>query len=81
MDSDNTNEPETAISLASRLIEDILKSSPSDLQKLQELIEAGAALWFQQTDGGLSALHAACLVENPELVQFLVDNGAVWNSG
>ncbi|KIJ46111.1 hypothetical protein M422DRAFT_29486 [Sphaerobolus stellatus SS14] len=78
---DADDDLEKAISLGSQLIYEILSSSPSDLPKLKKLVDDGAALWYRQDDdGGLSALHAACLVESPELVQFLIDKGAIWNS-
>ena len=70
-----------AVQLGSQLIETILSSGPSDLPIIHSLIKAGAPLWYQEDVGGLSALHAACFVEHPEMVRMLIENGAVWNSG
>ena len=64
----------------SQLIQTIFSSSPSDLPEIQALINAGAPLWYQG-EGGLSALHAACFSEHSEVVQLLIDCGAIWNSG
>ena len=66
-------------SLGTSLIAAIFDLQP--LQNIKDLIEAGAPLWYQDDDQGLSPLHAAAFVENPELVRFLIDQGAVWNSG
>ena len=66
-------------SLGTTLIAAIFDLQP--LQNIKDLIEAGAPLWYQDDDQGLSPLHAAAFVENPELVRFLIDQGAVWNSG
>ncbi|KAF8513899.1 hypothetical protein BU17DRAFT_52912 [Hysterangium stoloniferum] len=68
-----------AIKLGNDLVEAILNASPSSLLTVKSLIEVGAPLWYQQEDGGLSALHAACYIQNPELVQLLLDKGAIWN--
>lgn len=75
------SEVEDAVQLGSQLIESILSFSPPDLPHVQSLIKAGAPLWYQQEKDGLSALHAACFVEYPDLVRILIENGAVWNSG
>ena len=70
---------DSAIRQGSYLIQTILSASPSDFPHIEALIK-GAPLWYQDEDG-LSALHAACLVEHPEVVQKLIDFGAVWNCG
>lgn len=75
------SEVEDAVQLGSQLIKSILSFSPPDLPHVQSLIKAGAPLWYQQEKDGLSALHAACFVEYPDLVRILIENGAVWNSG
>ena len=80
MDAEDS-EVEEAIRLGSQLIETILLSSPSDLPTIQSLVKAGAPLWYENETSGISALHAACFVENPEIVHMLLENGAVWNSG
>lgn len=66
-------------SLGTSLIAAIFDLQP--LQDIKALIEAGAPLWYQDDKEGLSPLHAAAFVENPELVKFLIDQGVVWNAG
>ena len=66
-------------SLGTSLIDAIFHLQP--LQNIKDLVQAGAPLWYQDDHEGLSPLHAAAFVENPELVRFLIDQGAVWNSG
>ncbi|KAF8516042.1 arginine methyl transferase [Gautieria morchelliformis] len=80
MDDDGDSEVDTAIRLGSHLINTIFSSLPSDIPVIQSLVKAGAPLWYQDEAHGFSALHAACFVENPEMVQILIENGAVWNS-
>jgi type IV protein arginine methyltransferase len=48
---------------------------------IQNLIENGAPVWYQNKTEGTSPLHAAAHIQNPSLVQILIQNGAVWNSG
>lgn len=69
---------EEATEMGILLIEAILNREPLEAVKAQ--IDAGAPLWFQD-DEGTSALHAAAYVENEELVQYLIEQGAVWNAG
>ena len=66
-------------SLGTSLIDAIFDLQP--LQNIKDLVKAGAPLWYQDIHEGLSPLHAAAFVENPELVRFLIDQGALWNSG
>ncbi|KZS98557.1 S-adenosyl-L-methionine-dependent methyltransferase [Sistotremastrum niveocremeum HHB9708] len=62
---------------AERLISLILhRGSPSEIKSL---IEQEVPLWYQDDEGN-SALHAACYVENVELVRSLIEKGAVWNA-
>lgn len=49
-------------------------------QTIESRIKAGAPLWAQDSDG-MSALHAAALRQDQEMVQFLIAEGAVWNAG
>jgi type IV protein arginine methyltransferase len=64
--------------LGQQLIDAILARSP--LEEIRALIDAGAPLWFQDEDG-TSALHAAAYAEDAELIQTLIEEGAVWNAG
>lgn len=79
-DNDALNEEQLdeIVSLGQQLISNILARKPFDVVKAQ--VEEGAPLWFQDDDG-TSALHAAAYVENEQLVQYLIENGAIWNSG
>lgn len=77
-DSDANIEVLTA--LGSQLIKAILEFAP--FQGIKALVDAGAPLWYEEsTEGGISPLHAACFIENDELVKFLIDRGAIWNAG
>lgn len=60
------------------LIDSIFSRSP--LSEILEKIEAGAPVWYQDDEGN-SALHAATYTENEELVQKLIEEGAIWNAG
>jgi protein arginine N-methyltransferase 2 len=51
------------------------------LDNIKRIIENGAPVWYQNEAEGISALHAAAFVQNLELVQFLIEKGAVWNAG
>lgn len=77
-DALNDEQLNDIMSLGQHLIFDILDKKPFDVVKAQ--VDAGAPLWFQDDDG-TSALHAAAYVENEQLVRYLIENGAIWNSG
>lgn len=64
--------------LGTTLIQAILEKEP--VSNVQDLIDAGAPLWYQD-DEGTSALHAAAYVENEQLVKLLIEEGAIWNAG
>ncbi|KAL4073997.1 hypothetical protein J3A83DRAFT_4232837 [Scleroderma citrinum] len=63
--------------LGTTLIQAILEKEP--IANIQELIDAGAPLWFQDNDG-VSPLHAAAYVANENLIKIFLDDGAVWNA-
>ncbi|KAG2750251.1 hypothetical protein P692DRAFT_20952825 [Suillus brevipes Sb2] len=63
--------------LGTTLIQAILEKEP--IANVQDLIDAGAPLWYQD-DEGTSALHAAAYVENEQLVKLLIEEGAIWNA-
>lgn len=67
----------TLTELGTTLIQAILEREP--LVNIQDLIDAGAPLWFQDNDG-ISPLHAAAYVANEKLVQMFLADGAVWNA-
>lgn len=64
--------------LGTTLIQAILEKEP--LANIEELIDADAALWFQDNEG-TSPLHAAAYVGNKELVDKFLNEGAIWNAG
>lgn len=53
--------------------------SRCSLREIETLIDDGAPLWYQLEENGMSALHAACHVQNHEIVQYLIAKGAIWN--
>ena len=67
-----------ATALGDSLIKTILNGATLPIVK--HLVENGAPLWYQDEDG-LSALHAACTVEDHEMVEYLLANGSVWAAG
>ena len=69
---------EALINAGELLINQIL--SKESFTTLKDLVEAGAPLWYQDAEGK-SALHAAVYNEDPELVTYLIEQGAVWNAG
>ncbi|KAI0342106.1 S-adenosyl-L-methionine-dependent methyltransferase [Trametopsis cervina] len=73
----NDAEINDAIALGEQLINIILDRQPFELVKA--VIDDGAPLWFQDDDG-TSALHAAAYVEDEQLVQYLLEKGAIWNT-
>ncbi|GAW05193.1 arginine methyl transferase [Lentinula edodes] len=64
--------------LGEYLIDSILRGESIDAIKL--IVQEGAPLWYQTESEGMSALHAAAYMQNTELVQYLIDEGAIWNS-
>jgi hypothetical protein len=76
---DASEDVEELAGLGQQLVDRILERAP--LSDLTMLIDAGAPLWYQTPDEGVSALHAAAYIEDTELVQRLIEQGAVWNAG
>jgi type IV protein arginine methyltransferase len=76
--SDVDVEIDALTELGERLVNAILHRE--GLEKIKSLI-LDAPLWYQNDSEGMSALHAAAYIENEELVQLLIDEGAVWNAG
>ncbi|KAF9501545.1 arginine methyl transferase [Pleurotus eryngii] len=69
---------EVLTDLGQLLIDAILQDEP--LEKIDSLIDAGAPLWYQTEDEGLSALHAAVHKEDFDLAKILLGKGAIWNA-
>ena len=78
MEEDGDQALDTAIELGAKLISTIFNGEPSGT--IKDLINAGAPLWYQDEDG-FSALHAACFREDSDLVELLIERGAIWNAG
>lgn len=76
---DDVDDPEiiALTELGTTLIQAILEKEP--ISNVQDLIDAGAPVWYQD-DEGTSALHAAAYVENEQLIKLLIEEGAVWNA-
>lgn len=78
--TDSDVDIEALAALGFKVITAILNRTP--FESIKALVDAGAPLWYEEsTEGGISPLHAACFIENDELVKFLIDRGAVWNAG
>lgn len=77
-DQPDEDDIEALVDLGHNLIQQVLERAP--LTTLKHLVDAGAPLWYQDDDG-LSALHAAAHIESQELVEYLIEKGAVWNAG
>lgn len=77
-DVEDMEEINAIIELGTTLIKAILEKEPLD--NIQDLIDAGAPLWFQDNDG-TSPLHAATYVGDDDLVKLLLEEGAPWNTG
>ncbi|EJD02699.1 uncharacterized protein FOMMEDRAFT_133950 [Fomitiporia mediterranea MF3/22] len=76
-------EIDALIELGSTLIESIFEfgSGKKSLDEIKALIiDQDAPLWYQDDEEGNSALHAAAYVESKELVDLLIERGAVWNA-
>lgn len=71
---------DVAVLLGTQLIENILANA--SLSEVQEFVKStDAPVWYQDEVEGISALHAAAYVRNPEMVKWLIKEGAVWNAG
>ena len=65
------------IDAGSRLLDAIqARDTPQTLALLKE----GAPIWFQEEETGWSALHFAAHYEDVELVEILIERGAIWNA-
>lgn len=51
-----------------------------DTPQTLALLKQGAPIWFQEEETGWSALHFAGHYEDVELVEILIERGAIWNA-
>ncbi|KDQ21143.1 hypothetical protein BOTBODRAFT_25572 [Botryobasidium botryosum FD-172 SS1] len=52
----------------------------NDYPAARSLIESGAPVWYEDPEKECSVLHAAAEQENEELVEYLIEKGAIWNA-
>jgi protein arginine N-methyltransferase 2 len=69
---------EAASLLGEQLIRSILENEP--FASVKTLVDNGTPLWYQNEEG-MSCLHAAAYGQNTDLVNYLIERGAVWNAG
>ena len=54
----------------------------ADIDAVKAFVESeDPPVFFQDPESGWSALHVAAMVESPELIQYLIEQGAIWNAG
>lgn len=68
---------ETLIALATRLLHLVTHGT---LPQVKRLFEMGAPGWYQEETMGWSCLHFAVERGEPDIVEYCLANGAVWNS-
>ena len=51
-----------------------------DTPQTLALLKQGAPIWFQEEETGWAALHFAAHYEDVELVDLLIERGAIWNA-
>jgi ankyrin repeat protein len=78
-DALNEQEIDALSQLGQQLIDSILGGAA--LKTIQDLIDDGAPLWYQNEEEGLSPLHAAVYTEREDVVKLLINAGAPWNAG
>jgi type IV protein arginine methyltransferase len=69
---------EAAMVFGEHLVNSVLAHEP--LHKIQEILENGAPVWYENLAEGTSPLHAAAYTRNSPLAKLLIDKGAIWNS-
>lgn len=77
-DGDNSVEIEAMKNAGQTLITLIMEGA--SFTEIGSIIDEGVPLWYQDEEG-LTALHAASFREDAELVDYLLDKGAIWNAG
>ncbi|ORX41283.1 S-adenosyl-L-methionine-dependent methyltransferase [Kockovaella imperatae] len=76
--ADDTEEiPSELLTLAQALL---VASKSGSLQNVKDLLAQGAPTWYQDEDLGWSCLHYAAERRMPELLETLLEGGAVWNA-
>jgi protein arginine N-methyltransferase 2 len=73
----NDQEINGLVDLGEKLVEAILARAPRN--EIMSLINENAPVWYQ-IEEGWSSLHAACFVEDSELVRELISRGSPWNA-
>ncbi|KAF8633399.1 hypothetical protein AX17_004570 [Amanita inopinata Kibby_2008] len=63
--------------LGEHLIHSILTGQ--SFEEIKNIIDSGAPVWYQNENESISPLHAAAYVQDPTLVGYLIEQGAVWN--
>ncbi|KAF8161132.1 arginine methyl transferase [Crassisporium funariophilum] len=64
--------------LGENLINAILDGK--SVEVISDLLASGSPIWYQNASEGTSPLHAAAYTQNVELVQLLIEKGAIWNA-
>ncbi|KAJ6625592.1 arginine methyl transferase [Mycena sp. CBHHK59/15] len=77
LDADEGSGIDALTVLGENLINSILDEEP--LVRIKGIIAAGAPLWYQNQNEGISCLHASVYTQSPELVKLFIEEGAVWN--
>lgn len=76
--SNDMDPEEAAMVFGEHLVNSILAYEPLD--KIEEILENGAPVWYENLAEGTSPLHAAAYTRNPLLAKSLIDKGAIWNA-
>lgn len=59
---------------------DVVQSG--DLRAVKDFVEReDPPMFFQDPDSGWSGLHLAAATEDPEMLEYLLESGGVWNLG
>ncbi|WWC85412.1 uncharacterized protein L201_000275 [Kwoniella dendrophila CBS 6074] len=69
--------PADLIDLGCKLL---LACQISPKSEIERLLKLGAPTWYQDEELGWSCLHYASERKEPELLELLLQNGAIWNS-
>lgn len=79
MEISEDDETERLIEAGMRLL-DLAQSG--DLAAVQQYVKTEQPpMFFEDPDCGWSSLHVAASIEYPELISYLLEEGAVWNAG
>lgn len=78
MATENVHQVETDIVDAGTQLLDAIQAR--DTPQTLALLKQGAPIWFEEEETGWSALHFAAHYEDVELVDVLIERGAIWNA-